>query len=417
MFKFLHAADIHLDSPMRGLEDYADAPVEQLRQATRRAFDNLVDLALAEKAAFLLIVGDLYDGDWKDYNTGLYFISRMARLRREGIRVFLVSGNHDAASHISKNLELPDNVHLFTTESPETVRLEELGVALHGQGYQNRAVAENLAADYPQGDPHYFNIGLLHTSLTGREGHEPYAPCSLDDLRARGYAYWALGHVHKREEVASDPWVIFPGNLQGRHIHERGSKGATLVTVSDGSVLSREHRVLDVVRWEMCRLDVSECDSLDQVRDAVRAGLEKQGLLADGRPVALRLELVGRTALYDVLQGEAYSLTENFRGLAAGLGDIWLEKVVYATQRLFPLEETLEEGTPVADLIRSLSGFTLAAGDAFELIPELATLKSKLPPELLAEEAIFADVGTTRLAEEVRELLLTRLLRQHGGGQ
>src|SRR3989339_81166 len=140
MFTFLHAADIHLDSPLRGLEGYADAPVEQIRQATRRAFDNLIELAIEEQVAFVLLAGDLYDGEWKDYHTGLFFIDRLSRLRKEKIMVFLASGHHDAASQITKALRLPDNVHLFSTKHPETIILEELGVAVHGQGYHTRAL-------------------------------------------------------------------------------------------------------------------------------------------------------------------------------------------------------------------------------------------------------------------------------------
>ena len=232
--KFLHAADIHLDSALHGLERYEGAPVEEIRSATRRAFDNLIELAIDEEVAFVLLAGDLYDGDWKDYNTGLYFVERMRRLHDAGIRVFIVAGNHDAASQITKHLRLPDNVTLFSTRQPERVVLEDLDVAIHGQGFATRAVTDDLSQAYPQGDPQRFNIGLLHTCLDGKPGHEPYAPCSIAGLRSKGYQYWALGHVHKREEVSQDPWIVFPGNIQGRHIRESGPKGCTLVTVDNG---------------------------------------------------------------------------------------------------------------------------------------------------------------------------------------
>ena len=136
MWKFIHAADIHLDSPLHGLERYEGAPVQEIRNATRRAFDNLIELAVVEDVAFILLSGDLYDGDWKDYNTGLYFVERMGRLREAGIRVFMVAGNHDAASQISKHLRLPDNVTLFSTKNPEQVILDDLNVALYGPGFR-----------------------------------------------------------------------------------------------------------------------------------------------------------------------------------------------------------------------------------------------------------------------------------------
>ena len=170
--KFIHAADIHLDSPLVGLQLYDGAPVEEIRGATRRALQNLVELASAEQVEFILIAGDLYDGDWKDYNTGLFLSNQMSRLHDEGIRVFIISGNHDAASQITKHLKMPENVKFLSVRNPETVLIENLDLAIHGQGYPTRAVTEDMAGAYPPASPHHFNIGLLHTSLDGREGHE-----------------------------------------------------------------------------------------------------------------------------------------------------------------------------------------------------------------------------------------------------
>ena len=163
MVSFLHAADLHLDSPLRKLERYEGAPAETLRSATRGALDNLVALALDRAVDFVLIAGDIYDGSWRDYNTGLFFASRMSRLGEADIPVFLIAGNHDAASRMTRSLRLPENVHQFPVDRPDTVRLDRLGVAIHGQGFASPAVKENLAAAYPPAVPGYVNIGLLHT--------------------------------------------------------------------------------------------------------------------------------------------------------------------------------------------------------------------------------------------------------------
>ena len=416
MFTFLHAADIHLDSPLRGLEAYADAPVNQLRQATRRAFDSLIDLAIAERVAFVLLAGDLYDGEWKDYNTGLFFIDRLSRLRKEKIRVFLASGNHDAASQITKSLRLPDNVHLFSTKQPETELLEELGVAVHGQGYDKRVLAENIARNYPQGLPHHLNIGLLHTSLSGRPGHEPYAPCSLDDLKAKGYDYWALGHVHIREEVSRSPWIVFPGNIQGRHIHETGAKGATLVRVAEGRIAAVEHRDLDVLRWSLCRVDLTDCATVDLAIDAVRQGMETEQANGDGRPLAIRLQLVGKSPLHAELHRDSALLTEEFRGLAAGIGEMWLEKVVFATQRPVALATDLGEETPMAELIQAIECLDFEPAALMELVPGIGELQKKLPPEFLHEGGLLpASISeASDLREEIKEMLIARLLGQGG---
>ena len=326
MFRFLHAADIHLDSPLRGLEAYEDAPVEQIRGSVRNAFDNLIDLAVNEDVAFVLIAGDLFDGDWKDYKTGLYFNNRMGILREAGIRVFIVSGNHDAASQITRSLHLPDNVTSFSSRKAETKVLDDLGVAIHGRSFPSRAVTEDLTQNYPQADPGVFNIGLLHTALTGRPGHEPYAPCTVDALRSKGYQYWALGHVHMREEISKDPWIVFPGNIQARHIREIGPKGCTIVTVEEGRVLEVEHHNTDVLRWGVCQVNLDGCEKEEECLERVRQSFEDQLERAEGRPIAVRVILEGRTSLYGSLHRKAPHWIEEFKGIAAGLIDVWIEK-------------------------------------------------------------------------------------------
>ncbi len=414
MFRFLHAADLHLDSPLRGLESYPDAPVEQIRGATRRALENLVDLAIEEQVAFVLIAGDLYDVSWKDYNTGLFFTQCMARLDEAGIPVFVISGNHDAASVITRALRPPQNVRLFSTRHPETQRLETLGVAIHGQGYQVSDTRDDLAAAYPVAEPGLFNIGLLHTALTGRVGHESYAPTTLDVLKGKGYDYWALGHVHQREVVCESPWVVFPGNLQGRHIRETGTKGCTLVTVDEGRVTGVEHREIDVLRWQECRVDLSGCDSQDVLFRQVRQSLQTARDLADARPLAVRLILAGECSMHGWLHQDVPRWTQECRNLAIDLGDVWLEKVRIETRPEQNLEDLLAQDSPLSSLARAVQDLRLA-DETFARIPELAELQAKLPPELAgAEEPIALSCGDerARLQEDVRALLLGRLLRQ-----
>jgi DNA repair exonuclease SbcCD nuclease subunit len=201
MFSFIHAADVHLDSPLQGLSRYDEAPADAIRGATRRAFERLVDLAVEEHVAFVLLAGDLLDGEWRDHQTGIFLNKQFGILERNNIRVFVVAGNHDANSRISKALQPPKNVRYMSTKRPESTLLDDLGVVVHGQGFKTQKTEDNLAREFSKAEPGKFNIGLLHTSLNGREGHDTYAPCSLDDLKSKGYDYWALGHVHEREVV------------------------------------------------------------------------------------------------------------------------------------------------------------------------------------------------------------------------
>ncbi|MBK7947234.1 MAG: DNA repair exonuclease [Deltaproteobacteria bacterium] len=393
LFRFLHAADIHLDSPLQGLERYPDAPVDAVRGAPRRAFEALIDLAIEERVAFVLLAGDLYDGDWKDYNTGLFFVGQMRRLAEAGIAVHLVSGNHDAASQITKRLSLPPNVHHYATRRPETIELPDFDVAIHGQSFAARRVSEDLAAAYPMADPGRVEIGLLHTSLDGRPGHADYAPCTAEGLRAKGYAYWALGHVHQREVVSRDPWIVFPGNLQGRHARETGGKGASLVTVDHGRVVDVDHRDLDVVRWARIELDLESVghpdDALARVRDALAAALVE----ADGRLLAARVVLGGATRAHAALVREPARWLHECRLLATGMAEpgIWLERLELATRPRGELGRLLERDDALGGLLRRVEALERAPLDLARTREELADLKRRLPAALIGEAGSGAE--------------------------
>ncbi|MBA3054763.1 MAG: DNA repair exonuclease [Sphingomonadales bacterium] len=324
----MHAADIHLDSPLHGLSRYEGLPVDEIRSATRAAFDNLVQCAVDEAVDFVVIAGDLFDGDWRDMGTGLYFAKAMGRLDQARIPAFLLAGNHDAASVFSRTVPWPPNVRLFNSRRPETHRLPEISVAVHGQSFSTPAVTDNLVLAYPPAEAHTFNIGMLHTALAGRQGHADYAPCSVDDLRSRGYDYWALGHVHEFEVVSTEPHVVFPGNVQGRTIRETGAKGAVLVDVADGEVTSVERVEFDVFRW--AHLDV-DCTNtrMDEVSDLLRSALVGlHGSNASGRPLIARVTLTGETPDAGAVRNGAATLRDDVRAIASSISPyLFVEKV------------------------------------------------------------------------------------------
>jgi predicted phosphodiesterase len=327
MTKFLHCADLHIDSPFKGLAAYPGAPVEAIRGATRQAVESLVELALNQRVDLVVIAGDVFDGDWKDFSTGLYLRAQLARLHEAGIEVALIHGNHDAASVITRKLKLP-HVHVLPHDRPGTVVLESAGLAVHGQSFATRAVLDNLAAGYPPPVEGLTNVGVLHTCLGGHPGHDRYAPCELDQLIAHGYEYWALGHVHDRAVLHEHPFVVFPGNLQGRHMRECGAKGVTLVEIHDHD-LSICHHTLDHVRWTRVRVDAGgaadEVEVLERADGTLRDALET----CDGRLMAARIELTGVTTAYPVLICERERLDAELRGLATDIGfeQVWLERI------------------------------------------------------------------------------------------
>ena len=256
----------------------------------------------------------------------------MRRLAMAGIPVFAIRGNHDAANRMTRSLRLPPNVTIFDHAKAHTVRLDAMGVAIHGQSFADPKEPNDLSQAYPPPDKNLFNIGLLHTSAEGYAAHARYAPCDLPRLKAHGYDYWALGHVHERQVLSEDPWIVFPGNLQGRHIGETGPKGATLVTVTNHRIASVEHRVLDVLRWTHIEVDLTgatdEADAMTRIQSALETALRD----ADPRPLAARITLIGSTAAHAALAGDG--LREKILNEAQSLpGEhrLWLESVKLKT--------------------------------------------------------------------------------------
>jgi exonuclease SbcD len=416
---FLHAADIHLDSPLKGLERYENAPVGRIRGATRRAFTRLIDLAIEKSVDFVLIAGDLYDGDWRDYNTILYLKKELNRLRDCKIPVFVIAGNHDAANKMSRGLTLPENVKVLAHDRPETALLRDLDVAIHGQSFAKAAVTENLAAAYPPPEGGCINIGLLHTGLGGADGHERYAPCTLEELRLRGYDYWALGHIHMRQIPCQDPPVIFAGNVQGRHIRESGPKGCLLVTVnSDRSFDTAFHR-LDQVRWERGRVEVSELDTESDLLGRAAAVLD--GLLANEPDpdvlLAVRVILGGTSSLHGRLNADPERFINEVRGLATERGNdrLWVEKVEFQLRP--PSAVTIPDG-PIEELLDVLEQLRGDPGSLRGVVDELADLKRKLPAEFVhdPDSPQLGEAEWLRtLLGQVQPLLLDLLRKSQGG--
>ncbi len=410
MIRFIHAADAHIDSPLKGLEAHDGAPVDVLRGATRRAFENLIRLAIDENIDFLVMAGDLYDGDWKDYSSGLFFRRQMARLCDKGIPVYLIAGNHDAASVISRKLSLPENVHVFSTRTTESREVAGHFVVIHGRGFPNRAVPENLACDYPAAVPGKFNLGLLHTSLTGRPGHDTYAPCSETDLRQKGYGYWALGHIHQPEVIGQDPWIVFAGNSQGRDAREAGPHGCWLVTVNDSLNVERvDWRDLDVVRWRVLEIDLAavaeETEALDRAAQSMIHAVGE----AQGRLVAARIVFTGATPLHGSLHRETHRWRAELlaRSQDQGQDAIWIERIKVSTSPVYDLAQLAARDALTRIVLETLEQASIEPGNLPEEIKEMLGV---LPGEIRNEvESDWTREGSVAVLEEVRAIILDAL--------
>lgn len=404
-YSFIHAADLHIDSPFAGLGLKDAAVAERFAKAGRKAVEQLFAAAVESGAAFVIVAGDVFDGDWKDATTGLFFSRTLGQVHRAGIPTFIVKGNHDAESNMSRNLRLPDSVHSFASNRAETVTLEKYRAALHGRSFGGRKVPDDFVGSYPKRMEGWLNIGVLHTGLDGSRGHESYAPCTVNDLHRFGYDYWALGHIHMAEIVSRQPWIVYPGNLQGRSVRETGPKGAMRVTVEDGRIVAVEPLVLDAARWAHEMIDVSSCQHEAEVLDCIATALGQIHRLGEGRPLAIRLTLMGTTLTHAGLVARHQAIEAECRALGFQFAeDCWVEQIKLATTAM-----PRQAGTAAEPDVLDLEGLlaTAAADPAFavDVLELMGSIAEKLPRDLRDELKVDDSAVLKETAERARDLL------------
>jgi len=408
-FSFLHAADLHLNSPFIGLALRDEAVAQRLAAASRDAFSDLVTKAIDAGVAFVVIAGDVYDGEWKDTSIGLFFNREVARLERAGIALYLLKGNHDAESVVTKAIKPRGNVSIFPSAKAETFQIPSLRVALHGRSFPERAVDENYVLSYPEPIAGWFNIGVLHTSCSGRPEHANYAPCTAQDMVNRGYDYWALGHIHEFEEISRDPWIVFPGNLQGRSMRECGPKGAVIVDVTDGHVTGVKRLIVDRARWTVVRVDAwgvyDEATLMQGIQNGIRPAVEEAG----GRLLAFRVCIGGITPLDRHLRSDPKRFADEIQAVAHGLHeDVWLERLMVETENIYQPAQVNDE--PTASLDLSVTIGELIQDPVFRIRASelIATISGKIPAGIVTGEVPLAE-DLDRLLTEASAAILARM--------
>ena len=413
MFRFIHTSDLHLDSPLRSLALKDEELADLVGTATRLVLERIVDICLEEQVNVLLIPGDLYDGDMRSMKTAACLIHQMERLNDKNILVFMVRGNHDAESVITKEIVFPPNVKVFSGHGG-VERIDEYEVAVHGVSFAKPQAPESLIPKYAPPAPGCFNIGLLHTSLTGAEGHDDYAPCSVKDLQSHGYDYWALGHVHKRKVHAENPYVVMPGIPQGRDIGEAGPKSLTLVSVDNG-VVTLEERHTSIVEFNRV---VFSLDGETDWRDAIKritTVLKEAGRHASKHNI-LRIALEGKTHLAWRIRRDDDLLIEQIREAAKSFGSVWIEKIENHLT-LPELEKSSANAQQELQLImQDLSTEDFFCVEAQEMVDKFA---SDLPPEIRHEfgdtEAERSKIIATLIREGVEDIS-ARMMNDNTGG-
>lgn len=420
-FRFVHSADIHLDSPLRSLALRDKDLAALIGTATRAALTAIVDLCLAERVDALILAGDLYDGEQTSMKTALFLAAEMARLHKAGIRVFIVRGNHDAASRITTELTLPDNVTVFGAK-PGMVELQrnrtQTPVAIHGLSFAKPHAPESLLPGYGAPVPGAVNIGILHTSLDGSPGHSLYAPCTVADLDATGFRYWALGHIHKRAVHQRAATVVMPGMPQGRDINESGAKSATLVTVADDGTIHLEERITALAQFERVTLDATGITEWVALAGAVGKALGAARDKAAAPHLVARLAITGATPLAWRMRQDADLLKGEADHQAAIAGSTFVEKLALAVTP--PGLAAATSADPLVELRRLVEGEILPSeAFAVELDEAWQELRKQLPAEvrkvLEREDAAALRGRLTVLAAEGAEDVLARLQASGAG--
>ncbi|WP_435921656.1 metallophosphoesterase family protein [Paenibacillus sp. DYY-L-2] len=307
-FRFIHAADLHLDTPFTGMSGLPDRLRRHLQESTFAALGDMVELAVSEDADFVVISGDVYDASDSSLRAQLRLKEAWDKLAHHGIPVYIIHGNHDPLSSSRLRLAYPPNVTVFGGSRPESVtalrRRDGQPVAVvSGISYPTASVTDNTALMFRrEADSALYHIALLHANVDGQEGHDAYSPCSLKDLKDSGFDYWALGHIHKRQVLSESPWVVYPGNIQGRNPKETGPKGCYVVDVSDQGEALLAFRELDHVRWIELDVMIEDLTTEEAWKERVEEKLEeiREGL--EGKTGIARMTFVGRGPLHPMLQ-------------------------------------------------------------------------------------------------------------------
>ena len=404
-FSFVHAADLHLDSPFEGITAQSERVAGALRSATFEAYDALIRLCIDREVDFLLLAGDVYDGADRSLRAQMRFHDGLKRLRQHGIRAFVVHGNHDPLDGRSASIRWDQVAHVYDGEAvgTEIVAVDGKPVAaVSGISYPTRDERRNLARMFQARHPELFQIALLHCNCGGKPGHEGYAPCSLEDLTGGGFDYWALGHVHTPSVEHERPYVVYPGNTQGRSIREPGERGCCLVTVHDGWVVDLERCPLDVVRWTSVPVSIQEKTSLDELIDDLSASLEQARQDADRRGVVCRVVLEGRGLLYSDLKVEKdfADLLDRLRNEGESQEPfVWVEKIENRCRPTIDLAQRRE----VRDLLGELLAISQGLRNGGELGESLQEVFADLHGHAVASEV----PGLDDLSDEELEGILS----------
>lgn len=403
--KFIHTADLHLDSPFKGLRHLPSSIFEKLKQSTFQAFQKIIELAFAEQVDFVLIAGDIFDEDVRSLKAQIALRTEFERLEKAGIHVFIIHGNHDHLNGRWAKLNWPETVHFFSkdVEMIPFLRNDTPAAHIYGFSYGQRAITRNMTEYYQKVDGTGFHIGMLHGNLEGKNGHDPYAPFKVEQLLEKNFDYWALGHIHKQQVIYENPCIIYPGNIQGRHSKETGQKGCYLVELTSNETNYQFIQTATII-WETEQVSIDELSATDELILKIQKLKDTYRNSNDG--TILAIELIGNNALHqqlveagfmkEILEilNEQEDVEEHF---------VWISSLKVNSGLEYNRVTLKQDSHFISDLLQQIDGYS--DQDFEEALSPLFNNRKAAP--LLAN----IKEGKQEIMESVERLLLQELLK------
>lgn len=395
-FRFIHTADLHLDTPFKGLSGIPTHISEQIRKSTLAAFEQIVQYCIDYKVDFLLIAGDVYDLQDRSLRAQIMFFKQLERLSSLRIPVYIIHGNHDALDQVKSTFQLPEHTYIFSGDRVEAVSyyMENREVArIYGRSYPTKAFYENIVKEYMvnPGD-NLFHIALLHTNVDGDPNHDSYAPSTLQELKQADIDYWALGHIHKGEILFPDaPYVVYSGNPQGRHINETGMKGCVMVDVEEQVIRSVDWLPTSQIVWERLKVDISGLSSMQEILNHILNEIDRYKETIHV-PLILRIELLGNSILPMDLRHNFTEMTEAINEVYSNQEQwVWVESIRSNIKTVYTPEELEKREGFLSEYLKQLQQFKQEMNQD-QLLKEMAGEMSqhrgarKYFPQLSAED-------------------------------
>lgn len=403
--KFLHTADLHLDSPFVGLKTLPQSIFNKIKNSTFAAFERIIQIAIDQKVDFIVIAGDVYDREHRSVQAQTKLRKGFEILAEYGIEVFISHGNHDHLGGEVLSFNWPENVHFFMGGMVEMLpfyKSDQTKVHLYGFSYPQRVVTENKTAEYKKVHGATYHIGLLHGALEGNTDHDRYAPFTISELLEKEFNYWALGHIHQKQVLHEQPYMIYPGNIQGLHKGEKGEKGCYIVELQDNDTTIQFFQT-NSIKWAAVEIDITTFNRFDELLFACER--EKETIRMENESVMVYIKLIGSGPLHQSLL-ESSLVEELLEYLQEGEevenSFIWVESIHVETA-FYDRDELLKENGFIGELLRG----PYREEDLIEALRPLITnrkFKKVITP--------YSQDAMEEILKEAEKLLLYQLMKE-----